>query len=139
MIESDYLIDDQKLIQKLGEGTVLLVDDEEMVLNAVEQMLKKMDYEVLLASTGQEALDLYKGNKDKIDIVLLDMVMPGIGGGETYDKMKEIDPELKVLLLSGYSVDGQATEILKRGCNGFIQKPYDMKELSQTIKEILDS
>jgi two-component system, cell cycle sensor histidine kinase and response regulator CckA len=101
MIESDYLIDDQKLMQRLGDGTVLLVDDEEMVLNASEQMLKKLDYEVLVASTGQEALDLYKGNKDKIDIVLLDMVMPGIGGGETYDKMKEIEPELKVLLLSG--------------------------------------
>ena len=64
--------------------------------------------------------------------------MPGTGGGEAYDKLKEIDPAIKVLLSSGYSINGQATEILKRGCNGFIQKPFNMKGLSQRIREILD-
>jgi CheY-like chemotaxis protein len=72
------------------------------------------------------------------DMVLLDMVMPDMGGGETYDRMKEINPDIKVLLSSGYSIDGQATEILKRGCDGFIQKPFDMQELSQRIRKILD-
>jgi DNA-binding NarL/FixJ family response regulator len=65
------------------------------------------------------------------------MIMPGVSGGETYDRIKAIDPEAKVLLSSGYSVDGQATEILKRGCNGFIQKPFRMKDLSHKIQEVL--
>jgi two-component system cell cycle sensor histidine kinase/response regulator CckA len=75
---------------------------------------------------------------DEIDIVLLDMVTPIIGGGEAYDRIKAINPDVKVLLSSGYSIDGEATEILKRGCDGFIQKPFDIKQLSQSIRGILD-
>ncbi len=71
-------------------------------------------------------------------MVLLDMVMPEMGGGEIYNRLKEINPDIKVLLSSGYSIDGQATEILKRGCDGFIQKPFDMLRLSQRIRKILD-
>jgi len=66
------------------------------------------------------------------------MIMPDMGGGETYDKLKEINPKIKVLLASGYSINGQASEILARGCNGFIQKPFHMKNLSHKIKEILE-
>jgi PAS domain S-box-containing protein len=121
-----------------GKETILLVDDEDMVLDVGEQMLKKLGYEVLLAEGGREAIELYNKNRDIIDMVLLDMIMPEMGGGKTYDKMKEINPDIKVLLSSGYSVDGQATEILKRGCDGFIQKPFDMQGLSQRIRKILD-
>jgi len=71
-------------------------------------------------------------------MVILDMIMPDMGGGETYDKLKEINPKVKVLLASGYSIDGQASEILARGCNGFIQKPFHMENLSRKIKEILE-
>jgi CheY-like chemotaxis protein len=71
-------------------------------------------------------------------MVLLDMIMPGMGGGDAYDLMKKINPDIKVLLSSGYSIDGQAEEILERGCDGFIQKPFDMKQLSRGIREILD-
>ncbi|MGB6010465.1 MAG: response regulator, partial [Desulfobacterales bacterium] len=84
-----------------------------------------------------EAIDVYKANKDKIDLVILDMIMPYIGGGETYDTLKKIDSEVKVLLSSGYSLSGQASEILDRGCNGFIQKPFNMRTLSQKIREVL--
>jgi CheY-like chemotaxis protein len=66
------------------------------------------------------------------------MVMPGIGGGETYDRIKKINPNINVLLSSGYSAEGEAKEILERGCNGFIQKPFSMKELSHKLREILD-
>jgi len=121
-----------------GRDTVLLVDDEELVLDAGEQMLRRLGYEVLVAGSGQEALTLYEKNHAKIDMVLLDMVIPGMGGGETYDRMREIDPTVKVLLSSGYSIDGEATEILERGCDGFIQKPFDLIALSQEIREILD-
>lgn len=71
-------------------------------------------------------------------MVILDMIMPHMGGGETYDRVKEINRNVKVLLSSGYSIDGEATEILNRGCNGFIQKPFNIKELSLKIREILD-
>ena len=70
-------------------------------------------------------------------MVLLDMVMPDMGGGETYDKLKEIKPDVKVLLTSGYSMIGTATEIMDRGCGGFIQKPFKLEQLSQKLREIL--
>ncbi len=90
-----------------------------------------------MARSGKEAIQLYKKNKDKIDIVILDMIMPDMDGGETYDRMKEINPDIKVLLSSGYSIDGQAEEILERGCDGLIQKPFNMKQLSGRIRDIL--
>jgi len=120
-----------------GKETVLLVDDEDMILEVGTQILEKMGHKVLKAKSGQEATELYQMHKDSIDLVILDMIMPGMSGGETYDRIKAIDPEAKVLLSSGYSVDGQATEILKRGCNGFIQKPFRMKDLSHKIQEVL--
>lgn len=121
-----------------GSETVLLVDDEDMVLQVGERMLKSLGYKVVTAGSGEEAIRRYGEGRDKIDIVLLDMIMPGMGGGDAYDRIKEIDPTAKTLLSSGYSVDGQASEILERGCDGFIQKPFNMKQLSQKMREILD-
>ena len=66
------------------------------------------------------------------------MIMPGMGGGETYDQLKEINPGIKALLSTGYSINGRASEILKRGCDGFIQKPFNIIELSQKIREVLE-
>jgi len=101
-------------------------------------MLNELGYKVLTARSGEEALEQYRINRDKIDLVILDMIMPDMGGGETYDRLKQIDPKITVLLSSGYSIDGQATEILKRGCNGFIQKPFNIENLSKKIREILN-
>ncbi len=109
-----------------GTETILLVDDEEHILDVGVQILKFFGYKVLEAGGGKEALEIYEANKDQIAMVILDMIMPGMGGGETYDKLKEIDPDIKVLLSSGYSITGQAEERLERGCNGFIQKPFKM-------------
>jgi len=120
-----------------GPGTVLLVDDEEVILEVGQDLLEAMGYRVLTARDGKEAIGVYRKNQDEIDFVLLDMIMPAMGGGEAYDKMKEINPKVKVLLSSGYSIDSQAKEILARGCNAFIQKPFSMKELSQAIREVL--
>ncbi len=121
-----------------GRGTVLLVDDEEMVVDVGEQMLKRLGYDVVLARSGAETLKVYQANRNRIDMVILDMIMPDMGGGETYDRLKEINPSVKVLLSSGYSIDGQATEILERGCDGFIQKPFSLGSLSHKIREVLD-
>ena len=120
-----------------GTGTVLLVDDEEVILEVGEGLLETIGYRVLIARDGKEAVEVYRKNKDDIDIVLLDMVMPNMGGSEAYDRMKEINSKVKVLLSSGYSINGQATEILERGCDGFIQKPFSVKKLSRKIREIL--
>ena len=119
-------------------GTVLLVDDEDVILEVGRDLLELMGYRVLTAGNGQEAVEIYRKNRDVIDLVVLDMVMPTMGGGEAYDRMKDINPEIKALLSTGYSIEGEATEILKRGCNGVIQKPFNMDELAAKIREILD-
>lgn len=121
-----------------GTETILLTDDEENVLEVSQGFLEAMGYRVFIARDGNEAIEVYKKNRDDINIVLLDIVMPNMGGGKAYDRMKEINPDIRVLLLSGYSIDGEAREILERGCNGFIQKPFNIKELSAKLREILD-
>ena len=122
-----------------GEGTILLVDDEEMIINVAEEMIRVLGYDVITASDGKEALDIYQKQKGRIDMVILDLIMPGMGGGEIFDQLKLIDSEIKVLLSSGYSINGQASSIMKRGCSGFIQKPFGIQELSQKISEIISS
>lgn len=121
-----------------GNETILLVDDEEMIINIGGQMLKKLGYSVFRAKTGSEALETYKNNKGNIDLIILDMIMPHMGGGAAYDELKKLDPDVKVLLSSGYSLNGQASSILKRGCNGFIQKPFGVEELSRKVREALE-
>ena len=101
------------------------------------RVLKKLGYTVLEACNGFDAVELYKKLPDKIKLVVLDIVMPDMGGGEVYDRLKEINPEVKVLLSSGYSIDDQARQIIERGCNGFIQKPFSMKTMADKITEIL--
>ncbi|MCG6535399.1 MAG: PAS domain S-box protein, partial [Syntrophales bacterium LBB04] len=120
-----------------GQGTILLVDDEEMILEVGAPILERLGYTVLLARNGAEAIGVYQENRDQIGMVILDMIMPQMGGGETFDQLKAVNPRVKVLLSSGYSIDGQAQEILARGCKGFIQKPFNLRELSQRLGEIL--
>ena len=100
-------------------------------------MLKKLGYTVLKAHNGTEAVEIFAANNDKIKMVILDIIMPDMGGGQVYDKIKAINPQVKVLLCSGYSVDGQAIELLERGCDGFMQKPFTMEELSGKITQIM--
>jgi two-component system cell cycle sensor histidine kinase/response regulator CckA len=120
-----------------GTGTVHLVDDDKVILEVGRELLEAIGYKVLTADSGKEAIEVCRKNRDEIDIVLLDMIMPNMGGGEVFDSIREINPGIKVLLSSGYSSDGRANDILSRGCNGFIQKPFSMSELSEKIKEIL--
>ena len=121
-----------------GSETILLVDDEELVADIGERMLKKLGYRVLLADSGRKAIQIFEKAHHRINLVILDMIMPEMGGSETFDGLKAIAPDIKVLLSSGYSIDGQASQIMKRGCNGFIQKPFNLKHFSQKIREILD-
>ncbi|MBT8373595.1 MAG: response regulator, partial [Deltaproteobacteria bacterium] len=120
-----------------GSETILLVDDESVIADVGGKMLKRLGHQVIFARDGKEALDIYRKEKERIDLVILDMIMPEWDGGKTFDKLKEINPDLKVLLSSGYSINGQAQSILDRGCKGFIQKPFSMNELSQQIQKAL--
>ncbi len=126
---------DQEILT--GEGTILLVDDEAMVLEVGGQLLNKLGYRVLTAASVEDALEVFAREMDRIDLVILDMIMPDMGGGEAFDRMKAKSPGVSVLLSSGYSLNGQAQEILNRGCSGFLQKPFDLKALSQKVAETL--
>lgn len=121
-----------------GTETILLVDDEEGIISVGEKLLKRLGYRTLPAKNGYQAMETVKKNMGKIDLIILDMIMPGLGGAETFNQLRKIDPEIKVLLSSGYSLNDQAARILEQGCNGFIQKPFHLKELSYKIRTILD-
>ncbi len=120
-----------------GSGTILVVDDEEYILNADKAMLNELGYEVLLANGGKEALRVFDENKDRINLLILDLIMPDLSGEIVYDRIKSLRPDIRVILSSGYSIEGQAESILKRGCDGFIQKPYNLNQLADKIKRIL--
>jgi two-component system, cell cycle sensor histidine kinase and response regulator CckA len=120
-----------------GSESILLVDDEEMILEIGKALLERLGYTVLTAGSGEEAVRICEENKEKIQIVLLDMIMPDMSGRDTFERLKAIIPGVKVLLSSGYSINGQAREILDCGCDGFIQKPFKIDELSQRLREIL--
>ena len=122
-----------------GTETVLLVDDEDMLVDIGRQMLEALGYQVMVARTGKEAVEIYEKHHDSIDMVILDMIMPDMGGAQACDRMKEISPDIKILVASGYSIEGQARRTLARGCDGFIQKPFSLKQLSEKIRGILDS
>jgi two-component system cell cycle sensor histidine kinase/response regulator CckA len=121
-----------------GSETILLVDDEAMILEVGKALLEKLGYGVVVANGGQEAFDAAKQNDGAIDLVILDLVMPGMDGGHVFDGIRRIHPQMPVILSSGYAIDGQAEEIMKRGCNGFIQKPFNISELSRKIRAVLD-
>ena len=121
-----------------GKGTILLIDDEKMIRDVGMEMLAYLGYQVLAAPDGDEGIAIYEKEQARIDLVILDMIMPKTSGAKTYERLKAIDPEVRVLLSSGYSRDGQAAEILSRGCDGFIQKPFTLESLSEKILEVLD-
>ncbi len=122
-----------------GTETILLVDDEDILRNVGKKTLSFLGYKVFLAGNGKEAIEIYKVHKNDIDLVMLDIIMPVMGGGEVYTILKKINQDIKVLLSSGYSFHGQAAELLRRGCRGFIQKPFTLGNISEKLREVLDS
>ncbi len=121
-----------------GTETILLVDDEKMILGVNKELLECMGYRVYTAGSGQEAIAVYMEKQKEINLVILDMIMPGISGSGTFDRLRELNPALKVLLASGYSISGEARTIMDRGCSGFLQKPFRLEILSRTVREMLD-
>jgi two-component system, cell cycle sensor histidine kinase and response regulator CckA len=119
-----------------GTQTLLLVDDEPQIRQVVSQMLEYLGYTVKLAVSGKEALEIY--DPAMVDLVLLDMTMPDMDGGQTFDRLRQLNPAIKVVLASGFSRQGRAEEIVKRGCKAFIKKPYSLHNLSDTLRDIFD-
>ena len=120
-----------------SKKTVLVVDDEPANMEVTKEILEILSYNVKTACNGSEAVAIYQEQRAEIELIILDMIMPGMGGGETFDRLKQINPDVRVLLSSGYSLEGQAKDILTRGCLGFIQKPYKIEELAKKIQDIL--
>lgn len=118
--------------------TILVVDDEAMIRETASAMLAYSGAKVLEADGGQSALKLYSENKDKIDLIILDMVMPNMRGGEAFERLKALNPAVKVILSSGYSLNREAEEIMSKGCIGFLQKPFGRNELTKLVKEAIE-
>ncbi len=121
-----------------GDETVLLVDDEGIIWDVVIDLLQKLGYTVILAENGADCVEIYRENPGEIDLVLLDMVMPKMNGHEAYFKLKDIDPDVKVILQSGYIDQKEAQDVLKSGALGFLQKPYRMQDLARKIRQVFD-
>ena len=127
---------ENKVVQ--GSETILLVDDEEPIINVGTAILKKLGYEVVAAQGGRPAIETLQRSGEEIDLVILDMIMPGMDGGKVFDRIREIKPDMPVILSSGYSLNGQANEIMQRGCNGFMQKPFTVSEISQKVRKVIN-
>jgi PAS domain S-box-containing protein len=124
---------------KTGTGNILLVDDEDFIRITAKTMLESMGYTVLLAENGKEGVDLFEKEYKNIDLVILDMVMPVMNGREAYEKMKEIDKDVKAIISSGFSKPDDVDELRKSGLSGFIRKPYFKMELSRMVADIINN
>ena len=120
-----------------GSGTILIVDDEDETTSIGKEILESLGYNVITAGNGSDGVELFKENRDTISLTIIDLIMPKMRGGDLFDRLKKIDPDSKILLTSGYKFNDEAEEILQRGCNGFIQKPFGAEKLSQKLVEII--
>lgn len=122
-----------------GSETILIVDDEQEIREVTKEILESWGYQVLSADSGEKALQIYNQQREDIDLIILDLNMPGMGGSQCLQALLEYDSKVRVLISSGYSVNGQAAKSLDSGASGFIGKPYQLKELMLKIREVLDS
>ena len=121
-----------------GTETILVVDDEGTILKVCGELLESIGYRTYTVESGKEAVAVYMEKGKEIDLVILDMIMPGMSGAEAFDRLREINPDIRVLLSSGYSMNSEAKHIMDRGCNGFLQKPFLLERLSGKIRDLLD-
>jgi CheY-like chemotaxis protein len=141
----DIVIDDPETDDDLstevprGTETILFVDDDDENLTVGRKILAGLGYQVYTARDGKTSLEIYTAKANQIDMVVLDYVMPGMGGREVFEALRRLDPDVRVLLSSGYSSNNQVAHMLDQGCRGFIQKPYDAGRMARKIREILDT
>jgi DNA-binding NtrC family response regulator len=116
---------------------VMVVDDEQILRQIAREILEEIGFNVILAEDGEEAVSIYRKEYERIRVVLLDMLMPKLSGNEVYSKMKKINPDVKVILTSGFRKDKRVEQALNAGADGFIKKPYNFKRLSEMIFQVL--
>ena len=121
-----------------GQGKILLVDDEELNRTLGAEIIESIGYSVSLAGSGQESIDIFNEKHSEIDIVIVDMIMPGINGSDVFHRMKEIDKNCKVIIASGYTYNEKIESLQKQGLAGFINKPYILSELSQLLNDTMN-
>jgi two-component system, cell cycle sensor histidine kinase and response regulator CckA len=121
-----------------GIETILLVDDEELLRNIGKEILESFGYTILLASEGESALELYREKSGDIALVILDLIMPGMGGEKCLGEILKLNPRAKVVIASGYSVNGHAKNALDAGAKAFIKKPYEIRQMLGVVREVLD-
>ena len=121
-----------------GTETILFVEDEEMLVTSVREILTDEGYNVLTAIDGKTAIDSYRAHRDEIAIVVSDIELPGISGWEAFRKMREIDPDVGIILVSGYLDPALRDRMIQEGARGFLRKPYTARGLLRTIRETLD-
>jgi DNA-binding NtrC family response regulator len=121
-----------------GTEEILLVDDEETLRNLGQAILTRYGYRVQTASNGETALELYRGQPEKIHLVILDLIMPGMGGLKCLEQLLTIHPDVKVIITTGYSSEGPTRAVLETGARKFVTKPYAVAELLQAVREVLD-
>ena len=113
------------------------MDDEEFVRDLGKRILERSGYTVLTAANGKEALDLYKRERGRISLVILDLIMPEMGGKQCLEELLKIEPRVKVLIASGFSANGPTKETIETGARGSVDKPYDMRKMLQAVREVL--
>ena len=116
----------------------MIIEDEKDVMTVSRAMVKRIGYTVLEAKTGKEAVDIARDFEGGIDLAMLDIALPDIQGERVFELIREIRPDIKVVICSGYAIEGPVQKILNAGAQGFIQKPYKFKELSEKLKEVLE-
>lgn len=121
------------------KGVILLVDDEELVLEVGGKMLQRMGYEVLKARDGQEAVTVFENHHNRVDVIILDMRLPGMNGAGVFGKLRKINSHTKVLLASGYFENHLSAVMLDNHCNDFIQKPFNLKQLGHKLEKLMES
>lgn len=126
-------------IDTRGRETILVIDDEPSILNIAGRILRRFGYHILLATNGEEAIELVQNYKDSIDLILLDYSMPGLTSDEACCRLIQLRPEMKVIISSGYSMDESVQELLDAGAHGFLQKPYTINSLTVRVREVLDA
>jgi two-component system, cell cycle sensor histidine kinase and response regulator CckA len=129
----------EKEIPKGGNETILIVDDELFVRELGEQILIKFGYNVITASDGETALEIYFQKKDKISLIILDLIMPGMGGKKCLHEILKRVPEAKVVIASGFSQDGDTKSAMDIGAKGFISKPYNVRNMLKEVRKVIDA
>ena len=122
-----------------GDETILVVDDEERIRTSIKEVLKRFGYKVLLAADGAEAVKIYEKKKDKIKLVIMDLMMPVLNGKEASEKMRTINPEVKIILSSGYLSSEMGAEMLADASLKYVEKPFHLQELMYAVRAGLDT